>query len=135
MGKARVKEIKEYIKALEVVGAETILLDAEDLLVVLDRLLKLEKKEAKRKAKKAAAVAEVSEHEALTGALEVGDRVALVRSLETHLWHYVVEGAEGTVQRIDKVGTHAVRVVLDNAAGHPLSFQRGELRKIGKTND
>lgn len=117
MGKTRVKEIKGFIKALEVVGAETILLDADDLLTVLDRLLKLERREAKRKAKKAAEIG-------------VGDRVALTRTLDTDLWPYVIEGTEGTVKRIDTGGSYNVRVVLDNANGHPLSFQRSELRKI-----
>lgn len=132
MGKARVKEIKEYATALEVIGAETIELDVEHLLTVLERLLKLEKKEAKRKAKKAAAAAEIGEAEAVCGVLKVGDRVALTKTLETHLWTYVIEGTEGTVMRIDTGGSYNIRVVLDNANGHPLSFQRSELRKIAR---
>lgn len=94
-----------------------------ELSQILDRLEKLEKRNRKAKRKAKPVQSEGPE-------IRQGDRVELVKTLETHLWPYVVEGAQGVVERMDNTGTHQYRVILDNSKGHALSFMESEIKKV-----
>lgn len=123
MGKKEVAKsvarIREDLKSLH--PSSFVLIEQGELMDILDRLEKLEKREAKRKAKKLPAPVE---------AIVEGDRVELVATFETHIWPYVEEGRQGTVERVDAWGSHAYRVNLDGSNNHALSFMAEEIRKV-----
>jgi hypothetical protein len=109
--------------------SQNVMINVKELKKYLDRLEKLERREAKRKARKAKAKA--AEAKALTGEIKTGDRVELVEDLQTWIWPFMVKGAQGTVESITGAGSHNYLINLDNSTKEfAQGFSRHEIRKI-----